>query len=651
MFQFRTAIRRLILITTFVFAIPMVLNAEDIRPHPKWWFGGAFAGNLNTFNGTTQILNDSITSPNPFHQGSGDGTYLALGLEYRPNRVWGGMLYFGFDGRDGNWKEIIEPCGEEGNLSTTLGYITIEPSLRIAPFASEFYLFLGPKIGINTSKDFHYTIDNEIDTIGQFSKMESMVISGQVGIGYDLHLSKQTDPTQVDLSPFVSFNPYFGNNPRSIENWAVTTVRAGAILKVGKGVVGKRKSIVPIPIVVEREIIFTVRAPKAVPIKRRVRETFPLRNYVFFEKGSTAIPGRYVALTKAQASNFKEEQLQDVQPLNMTGRSQRQMTVYYNILNTLGDRMKRSPLTKVNLSGASDKGPEHGKARAETIKKYLVDVFGIDSNRITTEGRSKPLIPSEQPGSTMDLELLRAGDQRVDIETTSPELAIQVGGAPHYILKPVQIVAVVDDPLDSHVFFTVADAEQEFTSWSLEITDNQSNVQRFGPFTHSLETIPGNSILGGHSEGTYKVEMVGQTEEGTVVRKTSTVSLVRREVPTNEAIRFSILFDFDKSESVTSYETFISEMVVPLIPAQSLVVIHGHSDIVGEEDYNLNLSKERAIDTQNIIERALAKAGTKGVRFETLFFGENLDRGPFGNDFPEERFYNRTVIIDIVPDK
>jgi hypothetical protein len=39
----------------------------------------------------------------------------------------------------------------------------------------------------------------------------------------------------------------------------------------------------------------------------------------------------------------------------------------------------------------------------------------------------------------------------------------------------------------------------------------------------------------------------------------------------------------------------------------------------------------------------------RDVTFETYEFGEDLSYAPFENDSPEERFYNRTVIIDIVP--
>ena len=51
-----------------------------------------------------------------------------------------------------------------------------------------------------------------------------------------------------------------------------------------------------------------------------------------------------------------------------------------------------------------------------------------------------------------------------------------------------------------------------------------------------------------------------------------------------------------------------------------------------------------------IIQRILAAAGKRRVKFDTYGFGEDPRRAPFENKLPEERFYNRTVIIDIVPE-
>ena len=666
MYRYRTIIRsprltglwltRIIFSLLILMCVHATIFAQEIqRTQPTWWFGGAEAMNLNFYGGTTQMLNPSFTTPTAFHKGFGIGLYLAPFVEYRPDSVWGVILQAAFDDRRGSFNDVPCPCGQTTTLAATASYLSIEPSLRYAPFANALYFFAGPRIGFNWApskgdeKTFVYTQAGNYATKGQFSDMKGTVFSGQIGVGYDIPLKSPNAKHQIDISPFLSFQPFMGEDPRSVETWGVSTLRLGASIKFGSGKEIAQAAVVPTPVVVDREVDFSVRAPKAVPLKRRVRESFPVLNCVFFEEGSTEIPSRYVLMTKDQAASFKEGQLQEVRPLNMTGRSLRQMTVYYNILNIVGDRLKRNPGTAISLSGASGLGPDLGKARAETIKRYLVDVFGIDSSRITTEGRDKPRSPSEVPGATKELTLLHAEDRRVDIESNSPEMMIEVGGGPHYMLKPVQIVAEVEDPLDSHLLINVVGAKQLLSSWSLEITDEQGKVQRFGPSTQDHENISGNTILGDRAQGDYTIVLLGQTKSGKFVKKETTVHLVRRNESVKEAVRFSILFEFDRSKTIASYETLLTDVVTPLIPDSSTVIIHGHTDIVGTEEYNDSLSSRRAEDAQTIIEGAISKSGKRGITFQTFGFGENLQYAPFDYNFPEERFYNRTVIIDIVP--
>lgn len=79
------------------------------------------------------------------------------------------------------------------------------------------------------------------------------------------------------------------------------------------------------------------------------------------------------------------------------------------------------------------------------------------------------------------------------------------------------------------------------------------------------------------------------------------------------------------------------------------MIIHGHTDIIGSEEYSNTLSESRATQTQKIIEPALNAAGKRNVSYQTIGYGEDINQAPFDNNLPEERFYNRTVIIDIVP--
>lgn len=632
---------------------------------PSWWFGAAAAANINLYSGSTQQLNSGLTVPTAFHKGSGAGLYVAPLLEYhRPDTRFGFMLQLGYDSRRASFNEVTTACNCPADLSTKLSYFTVEPSLRIAPFKSDFYLYVGPRVAFNLDKSFTYQLGvnpdipaqtKSAEVKGDFSNINSTIFSMQVGAGYDIALSAKDKQTQAVLSPFVSFHPYFGQSPRTIETWNVTTVRAGMAIKFGRGRKVAAVATTPLPTevaVVEPPVNFSVTAPKNIAVERRVREIFPLRNYVFFDLGSTEIPGRYKLLKKEQVADFKEDQVALVTPENLSGRSGRQMIVYYNIINILGDRMGKNPTASITLVGSSETGSDDGKAMAESIKQYLVTVFGINAARINIEGRNKPKIPSEQPGGTNELVLLREGDRRVSIESSSAPLLMEFQSGPDAPLKPVEILALQQEPLDSYVSFNAEGATEAYTSWSLEIRDEKGAVQYFGPNTQEKVSMPGNSILGTRPEGDYKVTMIGKTKSGNTIKKETALHLVRWTTSENEeGMRFSVLFEFNESKANTLYEKYLTDIVLPKIPKGGTVIIHGHTDIIGEEVYNQTLSVARANEVRSILENGLAKAGRTDVKFEVLGFGEDQSHSPFENKFPEERFYNRTVIIDIIPGK
>jgi len=689
-------IKSLIISALILIGIQAPLQAQETKfTKPSWWFGAAAGANFNFYRGSTYQLNSDFTPPATFHNGQGVGLYLTPLVEFhRPDSRLGVMLQAGYDNRKGSFEQVVTPCNCPADLSTDLSYITVEPSLRLAPFKSNFYLYGGPRLAFNLAKLFTYKqginpaypeqVANP-DVNGDFSDMNKTLVSMQIGAGYDIPLSSQNKHTQFVLSPFVSFQPYFGQSPRSTETWNVTTLRAGAALKLGRGreipasvkveekvpakvvviepevqKLGRDREI-PAPVkveekvpaevvVIEPEVQFAVIAPKNIPTGQSVREMFPLRNYVFFDLGSTEIPDRYVMLRKDQVKDFKEDQRESFKPKDLSGHSDRQMIVYYNVLNILGDRMMKNPSTTIKLVGSSEKGPKDARDMAESIKTYLVSVFGIDASRISTEGRDKPNIPSEQPGGTRELILLREGDdRRVSIESSSPILLMEFQSGPNAPLKPVEIFAVQEAPPESYVSFDVEGADEAFSSWLLEIRDENGNVQYYGPYTEEKVSISGKSILGTRPEGDYKVTMIGQTKSGKTVKKETSAHVVLWTPPKNEEVmRFSILYEFNKSKAIAMYEKYLTDIVTPMIPDGGTVIIHGYTDIIGGETYNQELSLARANDVRNIIEKGLSKAGRSDVKFEVYGFGEDEKSSPFENKFPEERFYNRTVIIDII---
>ena len=623
---------------------------------PSWYFGVAGGANFNFYRGSTQQMNASFTSPKTFHDGFGTGLFIAPLLEYRPaDSKWGVMLQAGYDNRKGKFDQVITACDCPADLKANMSYITVEPSLRFAPFKSNFYLYGGPRLAFNMDKSFTYQLGTNPafpeqtanpEVTGDFDNVNKTIVSMQIGAGYDIPLSSDSNKTQFVLSPFVSFQPYFGQNPRSTETWNNTTIRAGVALKFGQG----HNVLQANDLIKDAEVKFSINSPSNVPGMSRYNEIFPLRNYVYFNAGSTAIPSRYVLLNKGQVKDFKEDQLEGFAPNNLSDRSKRQMTVYYNVLNILGDRMQKNPSSTISLVGSSENGPADGLAMAETVKTYLVTVFTIDGSRITTKGQTKPNIPSLQPGGTLELELLNEGDRRVSVESTSPNLLMEFQSGPDAQLKPVQIVALKEAPIESYVTFDNKGAAEALSSWSLQITDEQGKVQAFGPYTEDVVRIPGQSLLGTRPEGDFNVKMMGQSKSGEIVIKESPVHVVLwTPAKVEEGMRYSIIYEFNKSKAITIYEKYLTEVIAPKIPTGATVIIHGHTDVIGEEAHNQDLSLARANDVKSIIESGLSKTGRNDVKFELHGFGEDENKAPFENKTPEERSYNRTVIIDIIP--
>lgn len=615
---------------------------EPERVQPKFWFGASAAANFNFYSGTTQTLNSELTVPTAFHDGLSVRPYGSILFEYRPLSKWGFMLNLGYNGAGGSFKGVDAPCDCPATLKAKLNYLTVEPSIRFAPYSGGLYFFAGGVYNYTIQNSFLYTQELKADRTGEFSDVRKHLLSMQIGAGYDIPVSKVSNPVQMTLSPFISYHPYFGRDPRTVESWSVQTLRAGLAFKIGKGVVKNPTDSDNGTSATDPAIEFSVHAPAVVPVERAVKESFPLRNYVFFNEGSSAIPNRYKLLKKESAIEFKENQFQEADPENKRGRSERQMNIYYNILNILGDRMRSNPTTTVTLIGASGgNGPEIGKEYAESVKTYLVDVFGINASRITTEGRNKPIIPSEQVENSESMKLLKEGDNRVDIVSTSTIL-----------MAPLQIRTIESESIDSRLIFNAeASSKESLKTWSVQITDENGAVQNYGPYTKEQASISANTVLGTSQKGTYKVVMTGETKSGATVRKESTIYLAHNEAPVEEATRFSVLFDFDKSQTVAAYDKYLREVVAPLIPANSRVIIHGHSDIIGDASYNHDLSHKRAKDTHEILKAATTKSGKKDIQYEVYGFGSDTDLAPFGNKLPEERFYNRTVIIDIIPNK
>jgi outer membrane protein OmpA-like peptidoglycan-associated protein len=77
----------------------------------------------------------------------------------------------------------------------------------------------------------------------------------------------------------------------------------------------------------------------------------------------------------------------------------------------------------------------------------------------------------------------------------------------------------------------------------------------------------------------------------------------------------------------------------------SSVLVEGHTDSAGPDDYNMKLSEQRA---QSVTEYLITK-GIDGSRFSTKWYGENQPKGD--NTTKEGKATNRRVELAIIASK
>lgn len=636
-----------------VLAIACTVSSISLRAQeratamPKWWFGGYLGYNINMFSGQLNDLshNHPKLAP-PFGYNSGGGGGIALGgiAEFLPGGMFGGSVMLGYDYRGIGFESESDGVTDTAwnhSVSTSLAYLSIEPNFRVNILDDRLHAFAGPSIGINLSKGFIYTSIGDTIVSGDLDDVSSLHVGAQIGVGYDIPLDFLGMQSPIVGTPFMQLR--FGQGhlsppENSTTDFGITTVRMGFAVKFGSVAAGTRD----MQMTTDGDFDFMLRVPHYVASSRRVNETLPFRNYVFFEPGSSEIPSRYKRIDRSMADEFREEQLTNQQ--SMTGaapaqdrRERRQMMVYYEALNILGDRMRKSPNAEIQLVGAANGDAIMGLAMAESVKRYLVNTFGIDEKRIATDGQP---MPPNKSGTGV----ARGEDSKL---VSDENYRVAING-PIEVLRPVKIVSTQEEPIGNDIVFTLP-SDTTFASWSVELRGDNSESHTFGPFTGAIGRIDAKPLLGDAQEAAYVAHVSATTPEGRTMRSGDRPVKLERNMNTDEqtADRYSILFEFDDSKTVQTYDKFLSETVAPSIPQAAIVVIHGHTDVVGDEAYNSKLSQRRAEETQRVLARELDKAG-RSVTFDAYGFGEDERRAPFVNERPEHRYYNRTVVIEVV---
>jgi outer membrane protein OmpA-like peptidoglycan-associated protein len=354
----------------------------------------------------------------------------------------------------------------------------------------------------------------------------------------------------------------------------------------------------------------------------------PLLHYVFFDENSSDIPARYVALGSGEADRFS------IDAVNSPDR----LPTYHQLLNIVGRRMRDNAKATITLTGCNeDIRDEKGNAdlsrrRAEGVKRYLVETWGIDEKRIALESGNLPAMAANTLTADGSEE-----NRRVEITSNDPR-----------ILEPV----VTNDTLrranpPGLRFRTGATADAGIARWRL-IAEQDGRVLHIAEGRDSLPSVHDwsfdreqGSVPHADSDINYTLavtDATGATTEssGRIPVELVTIRKKRIEQKGDKEIdRFSlILFDVRSAALLPSHEPIIALIKRYFHPA-STATVTGYTDRLGQTRYNQQLAENRAA----AVARALGhgSAGATGVAQADLF----------DSSLPEGRLYTRTVDVVI----
>lgn len=372
------------------------------------------------------------------------------------------------------------------------------------------------------------------------------------------------------------------------------------------------------------------------------RQMRPLLNYIFFDNNSFEIPNRYSQLTAPEAKNFRVEALRgkDVVP------------TYYELLNIIGRRMTDRPTSTLTLTGCnSDEGAEQGNTmlssrRAEAIRRYLTEIWGIPAARISVKRRGKPEKPTT--GIAEAAEDAAAENRRVEI--TSNDAAIL---APFISADTTRMA--VTSKVELRLSTPSGDIQGKSPAPEAKNSKSPKAISTFEILAGGklLRRIEGDSsgaywnialeptdvlnVLAGVREIKFRAAaQSGETAETTAPVELTTLSRKRSSGTADREIdRYRlILFDFDDA-GLTAANRAATALIRENIRSGSTVEVRGYTDRMGDESYNRTLSSDRARAAARALGLPESAASGDG---ETLLYD---------NDLPEGRFYNRTVHVTV----
>ena len=241
-----------------------------------------------------------------------------------------------------------------------------------------------------------------------------------------------------------------------------------------------------------------------------------------------------------------------------------------------------------------------------------------------------------EEGEDSDIFSFKVADLFVDGLAESP-LASSVD----HLLEKEILITIKGTVLDSKTNQPVENAKVLIERLPDGLDFGRASVDADGNF---LFTVEGQAKFGlvGEAEGYISedenLDFTNYTKSDTVTTNLKLIPIEKGETITLN----NIFFDFDKSELKTGSYPELNRILAYLKDDKiESILIKGHTDSVGDEEYNLGLSGRRAKAVMDFF----IKSGIARDRLSYKAFGEDAPKA--SNETPEGRSQNRRVEFEI----
>jgi len=368
-------------------------------------------------------------------------------------------------------------------------------------------------------------------------------------------------------------------------------------------------------------------------------ESMPVIPYVFFAEGSAQIPDRYTLLdTRRRTERYYVDSLIGVDAID----------VHHELLNVLGMRLREHPVVSATITGTTSGDEKNqgalGLERARAVRAYLVDIWGIDSSRLSVASSARATPPSNE--ETTDG---REENRRVEFTFSDATM-----------LEPVVIhrLARVATPPAIH-FYPDIIADTTVVEWSITVLQGEKELLRlegdadqnpagqkklwsladlrvnkdFTPIGYQLDVrdIVGNEAT---AKGVFQVSEHVRVVDGDSLKGQL------------EVVEFNLVgFNFNSADLLTRHFSQLP-LIAESITDGAQVQIDGYTDRLGDPERNVQLSLERANgvgDALNVLLHRLNLPKPSSM----IARGHGHREQPFDNTLPEGRMLSRMVRVTI----